>query len=116
MRMRTLLTAAALSALAVSTAAAGPHKDHKDKAKPAEMSQPVPMDAGDQGRDASSSEMYGEPVVLPADSTPPEEAWRLRPGDPQVTSNPPVPDTAQNRSRFGGPDSNGGRATRPVGN
>jgi UrcA family protein len=33
-----------------------------------------------------------------------------------TVTNGPVPDTAQNRARFGGPMSNGGRRTAPVGN
>lgn len=118
MRMRTLLAAAAIGAMAASTAVAGPHKDHDKKDMPP-AAQPMgaqPMDAGDQGQDASGSEMYGQPVVLPADSTPPDQAARLTPADPQVTANPPVPDTAANRARFGGPDSNGGKKTRASGN
>jgi hypothetical protein len=31
-------------------------------------------------------------------------------------SSPPVPDTPQNRARFGGPESHAGRATKAVGN
>ena len=33
-----------------------------------------------------------------------------------LVTNGPVPDTPENRARFGGPDSNGGRQTAPVGN
>jgi hypothetical protein len=34
----------------------------------------------------------------------------------QTVTNGPVPDTAANRSAYGGPISNGGRATTPAGN
>jgi UrcA family protein len=34
----------------------------------------------------------------------------------QTVTNGPVPDTPQNRTRFGGPISNGGRRTAPAGN
>jgi hypothetical protein len=33
-----------------------------------------------------------------------------------LVTNGPAPDTPENRARFGGPDSNGGQNTHPVGN
>lgn len=54
--------------------------------------------------DTSTSQMYSTPA----------------PAQPEVTTrlvtNGPVPDTPENRARFGGPDSNGGKRTAPVGN
>jgi hypothetical protein len=59
----------------------------------------------------------GQPAVIPLSSpTPVEQAYLLKAGDPNVISNPPVPDTPATRRAFGGPDSNGGKKTRPVGN
>lgn len=40
---------------------------------------------------------------------------KLKAGDPSVVSNPPVPDTPENRARFGRPMSHAGRATTPNG-
>jgi hypothetical protein len=37
-------------------------------------------------------------------------------GGPRVVRSNPVPDTPRNRERFGGPRSQGGRQTAPVGN
>jgi hypothetical protein len=33
-----------------------------------------------------------------------------------LVASPPVPDTAENRAKYGGPLSNGGRRTEPAGN
>ena len=40
---------------------------------------------------------------------------KLKAGDPSVVSNPPVPDTPENRAKFGRPMSHAGRATTPNG-
>ncbi|MDP1632129.1 MAG: hypothetical protein Q8L66_11995 [Caulobacter sp.] len=57
------------------------------------------------------------PVVIRQDSpTPPEEAWKLTPADPAVVTNGPIPDTQENRARYGGPMSGGGQRTAPSGN
>lgn len=52
--------------------------------------------------------------------TTPAEPSRLytasSPATVQVVTNGPVPDTPENRARFGGPQSRGGQKTAPVGN
>jgi hypothetical protein len=59
----------------------------------------------------------GQPAAIPLSSpTPVAQAYLLKAGDPSVVSNPPVPDTPATRRAYGGPDSNGGKKTRPVGN
>ncbi len=40
---------------------------------------------------------------------------KLKAGDPDVVSNGPVPDTQENRSKYGRPESHAGRATKPTG-
>ncbi len=40
----------------------------------------------------------------------------LRAGDNRLVTNGPVPDTAANRARFGGPRSHAGKKTAPSGN
>jgi hypothetical protein len=48
--------------------------------------------------------------------TPPSDAYHLKAGDPTVISNAPIPDTRENRTRYGRPLSNGGVHTQPAGN
>lgn len=48
--------------------------------------------------------------------TPPADAYHLKYGDPTVVSNAPIPDTKENRARFGPPMSHGGYHTPPAGN
>ena len=82
-------------------------------------SQPMtPMSADQMATAASATAVDPQaPAVVLGDSpTAPDQAWRLRAGDPSVVTNGPVPDTAENRARYGAPISNGGRKTRPAGN
>jgi len=62
---------------------------------------PMPMDDGAVG--ATTSTQYSSAAVSPEVRT-------------TLVTNGPVPDTPENRARFGGPNSQGGRATAPVGN
>ncbi|HZZ34235.1 MAG TPA: hypothetical protein VFE03_00825, partial [Caulobacteraceae bacterium] len=55
-------------------------------------------------------------VVLLSSPTPPDQAYRLKAGDPTVTSNTPIADTPANRRKYGQPMSNAGRRTAPIGN
>lgn len=70
--------------------------DSRPYVEPAPATEPV--------ADTSTSQMY-----LSAPAASPEVRT-------VVVTNGPVPDTPENRARFGGPESNGGRNTRPVGN
>ena len=56
---------------------------------------------------APSAETYAES----ASATVPAPTYTIT-----TVTNGPVPDTAENRARFGGPISNGGRRTAPAGN
>jgi hypothetical protein len=49
-------------------------------------------------------------------SMPAEQQAGLKAGDPNVTSNPPVADTPENRKLYGKPLSNAGRHTAAKGN
>jgi hypothetical protein len=40
---------------------------------------------------------------------------KLKAGDPDVVSNGPIPDTQENRAKYGRPESHAGRATKPTG-
>jgi len=73
---------------------------------------------GELIRGARTAASAGTPtsgVVLLSSPTPPELASKLKAGDPTVVSNAPIPDTPENRARYGEPMSNGGRHTAPVG-
>lgn len=104
----TLTIAAALAAFS-APAFAGPDK----AATPEEVAMPEEHSAPAADTTATDTST----VVLPTDSpTPADEAYKLQASDPTVTANAPIPDTPENRARFGGPDSRGGKMTRPVGN
>lgn len=62
--------------------------------------EPAPMEPM---ADTSTSQMYSAPAMSPEVNT-------------TLVTNGPVPDTPENRARFGGPQSNGGRNTAPRGN
>lgn len=125
MSLTRLLTAAAISALFAAPAFATP-----DPAQPVAPTTPAdqrqstdtqlmnPPSADQAGTPASATVMdpSAPAVILQSSPTPPEDAWRLKAGDPNVVTNGPVPDTAENRARYGAPLSNGGRRTRPIGN
>ncbi|WGM40094.1 hypothetical protein [Caulobacter sp. NIBR1757] len=119
-----LKTAAALAVLSFGAALAG---------SALAQTQPMPPEAavpGDGGTDVTAptpppivrypDEMAAEaaqPAGIPTSSlTPVEQAYLLKAGDPTVVSNPPVPDTPATRRAYGGPDSNGGKQTRALGN
>jgi hypothetical protein len=57
----------------------------------------------------------GSDVVYESSPTPANEAWRLTQRDPDVVTNGTVPDTLQNRQRYGGPMSHAGKMTPPTG-
>jgi UrcA family protein len=74
---------------------------------------------------ARASQVYAEAAPAPVYVAPTAETYSENvsatvPAEPTYTTttitNGPVPDTAENRARFGGPNSNGGRKTAPVGN
>lgn len=65
---------------------------------------PEPMPADDySASDKTTTTQYAPAPVSPEIRT-------------TLVTNGPVPDTPENRARFGGPNSNGGQNTRPVGN
>lgn len=116
MSLTRLLTVAAVSALIAGPAFAGPDPAHiPDPA----VSEPMHAPAATQSGTPASTTVVdpAAPAVILQDSpTPPESAWTLKAGDPNVVTNGPVPDTRENRARYGQPISNGGRRTTPAGN
>lgn len=117
-----LLTAAAVSALIAAPAFAQepapapadptpmPAEQMTDSAMSPTDSANMPPPAADQAGMPASA------VVRQSSPTPVEQAYTLKAGDPTVTSNAPVADTAENRAKYGSPISNGGKRTAPKGN
>lgn len=114
-----LLAAAAVSALIAGPALAqAPATMPEDAAHmPPAAAQPAP--AADQSG-VPASAMTVDPatgaMIMRQDSVSPDQAARLKAGDANVVSNGPIPDTAENRARYGSPISNGGKRTMPAGN
>ncbi|MBX7249759.1 MAG: hypothetical protein K1X35_12040 [Caulobacteraceae bacterium] len=77
------------------------------------VSVPIPANSADYVAPATV-----EPAPMSDKST--SAMYSSAPATPEITTrlvtNGPVPDTPENRARFGGPDSNGGRHTTPAGN
>jgi hypothetical protein len=134
MRLNTLLAAAAIAAMTAGAAVA------QTDAAPGgpDATAPAPMNSGDpnamaptdpnaapppaaapmapsadqSGTPASAS--MGGPVT--SSPTPVASAYTLKAGDPNVISNPPIPDTPANRAQYGRPMSNAGKHTAAAGN
>jgi hypothetical protein len=108
MRLTPLAMIAAIAALVAAAAAA------QAPASTATSRQPTVADsATGAGTPTSAAIGAGEVSSSP---TPADQAYTLRAGQPNVISNGPVPDTAENRRLYGGPMSNAGRHTAPRGN
>jgi hypothetical protein len=107
MRFSALLPIAALAALVAGAAAGQP------AASNATDGQPTAAAATEAGAPASATIGAGGVTSSP---TPADQAYTLKAGELNVVSNGPVPDTAANRRLYGGPMSNAGRHTAPLGN
>lgn len=94
-----LLASAAVTLLAGAASAQG---------SPPAAAAPAPASVA-----SNSSAPLGSPAhPIPKNSpTPPDQAFRLKAGDPNVISNAPIPDTPTNRSTFGQPMSRTGKST-----
>ncbi len=105
-----------LTATALSTLLAGPAFAQTPPA-PQPPAEPMPpMSAPMATPMPPMADPSAPAVILQSSPTPPERAWTLKAGDPHVVTNGPVPDTAENRAKYGQPMSNGGQRTKPVGN
>jgi hypothetical protein len=110
--LRYVLAASAALVLAGGVAAAQtqPAPPQNSPSAPADQVAPAPAAApplDDAGAQARSATEAGANASVRIDAT----GARVI-----VVSNPPVPDTPQNRAKYGGPLSNGGRNTPPAGN
>lgn len=107
-------TLAAAPALAQTTDPAAPPADPVTQ-MPADET--MPADAATGPADTTSTMPSQAPVtILQSSPTPADQAYKLVAGAPNTVSNQPVPDTPENRAKYGGPMSNGGKKTAPRGN
>jgi hypothetical protein len=118
MRLNILLAAAAIAAMTAGAAAA-----QTSAAPGGSDTTPAPMNSGpsmapsaDQAGTPAAATMGNPNVVVESSPTPVASAYTLKAGDPNVISNPPIPDTPANRALFGKPMSNAGRHTAAAGN
>ncbi len=109
MMIRTLLTAAAATALLAGGAHAG---EGKKKAAPAPAASQAPA-ASEMGTDSSSQTMSNPPVS--ADATSAGVDTSATAANTRLITNGPVADTPENRAKFP-PLSRAGRQTTPRGN
>ena len=70
----------------------------------------MPAAADQSAAPAPAAGYNARPSANPADLT------TAKAGDPNVVSNGPVPDTPENRAKYGKPDSHAGKVTKPAGN
>jgi hypothetical protein len=126
MRLNILLAAAAIAALtagaAVAQTSAAPGGSDATTTAPMNSGDPNAPAPTDPNAMAPSATQNGTPAAAsmggPVESspTPAASAYTLKAGDPNVISNPPIPDTPANRAQFGKPMSNAGRHTAAAGN
>jgi hypothetical protein len=102
--LKTVLAIAAISMAAPAFAQMAP--DTSNAAPPPPTQAPS---AGAAGANTSTG-------PISADQMPAGQASALAAGDNTLVTNGPVPDTPANRAKYGGPMSNAGRHTKPVGN
>ena len=136
MRLRTLLAATAALALC-SGAAMAQTADESQSSTPATndpttrtddecgankgpkpcgaqvVTVPIPDDSQGYVESAPAAEPMADGATSQMYSAAPAPSPEVR---TTLVTNGPVPDTPENRARFGGPDSNGGDRTTPAGN
>lgn len=130
MKITHLMTAAALATLmggaayAQSTDQSAGTTVSGDNTPAAQMQpgQPDAMSTTDQSAGAMSSTTAGanqynyNAATQPASSSTLGDPTSMKAGDANVVSNGPVPDTPENRAKYGKPMSNAGKRSTPAGN
>ena len=107
-----LLIAAAATVALLSSAAVAQTIDQNTAENPAAASAP----AGALPSGAVNPTPSSDAALAPAASAPIERTPAASVGGVDVVSNGPVPDTPENRAKYGKPLSNAGRMTKPAGN
>jgi hypothetical protein len=109
------------AAMAQSTAPQGAVNPDPTAAAPADQTMPADPSATTMTT-TTTTESTMAPTGAATDtagrvsSMPAEQQATLKAGDPNVTSNPPVADTPENRKLYGKPMSNAGKHTAAKGN
>jgi len=89
---------------------AAPSPDQSTMAAPADQSTTGAAPAGQYNYNATAT------ATQPASSTTLGDPAMMKAGDASVVSNGPVPDTPENRAKYGKPMSNAGKKSSPAGN
>ena len=76
----------------------------------------VPTEAAPADATPMDSTQPMEPASAPAAVTTGSDVAAREPAQTVVIANAPIPDTPENRRKYGGPESHGGKATRAKGN
>jgi hypothetical protein len=107
-----------LSALALfATLVAAPALAQTDPATaPSDTATQMPAEQSMPADTTSTMPSQAPVTILQSSPTPSDQAFKLVAGAPNTVSNAPIPDTAENRAKYGGPMSNGGKKTPPRGN
>jgi hypothetical protein len=119
MRLNILLAAAAVAALTAGAAVAQSTPMSSGSDTSAAPANPSATDSSTMS--APSATQNGAPAAatmgaaVASSPTPADQAYTLKAGDPNVVSNPPIPDTPANRHLYGKPMSNAGRHTAAIG-
>lgn len=108
MHPKLLIAAAATASLLAGAAFAQPSSSNVDQSTAVN---PVPTASGAVNASATT-----DSSVAPAAGAPVERSSAASVGGTQLVTNGPVPDTVENRAKYGKPMSNAGRMTKPAGN
>lgn len=116
-RFRTAAATAALALLAAPAFAQPMAPSDSGAPNPqAQQGAPVNPSMGPGTPSADTQGVNTGAIVYQSSPTPADQAFALKAGDPTVVSNAPVPDTRDNRAKYGRPLSMTGRKTAPAGN
>jgi opacity protein-like surface antigen len=114
MRLKSMLAAAAIAALTAGAAAA----QSSDMSSGSGMNN-MSNGSGTNGAMSNGTNQGGAAVGDTSNATSADQAGMpasATVGDPTLITNGPVPDTPENRAKYGKPMSNAGRHTAPAGN
>jgi len=123
MRLATATAALALMSGVAMAQSTAPTTPDPTAAAPADQTMPAdPTTAGAMPADPTAATTMPAATGAASDtagrvsSMPAEQQATLKAGDPNVTSNPPVADTPENRKLYGKPMSNAGKHSAAKGN
>jgi hypothetical protein len=119
MKMSHLMTAAAFATLlggAAYAQSADQPATTTDAAPPATQMTPGQPDAMSTTATPPASQYNYNASTQPASSSTLGDPTSMKAGDANVVSNGPVPDTRENRAKYGRPLSNAGKRSAPAGN